>query len=523
MVRWLGWVLLLSGCIYNPSVGDGVQKCSSGSPSCPDGYYCAPDAHCWKKGHPFVARGDGGAPDLASDLAVTLPNSCSDGVKDNSETDVDCGGGVCPGCATGKVCMLGADCASGICNAMKMSCVASTCDDGIKDGSETDVDCGGSCPTKCRASQSCAVDADCAPPSTCDPTHHCSAAQCMNGIKDVDNPSANPPTFAETDVDCGGMVCAPCALGKLCLAGSDCQSGFCNAQTKMCVADQCHDGVKDGAETDIDCGGACHKCADGKMCGVAGDCASAGAICDPAGVCCVPQSTAMLCGTNNCGSLINNCMQTVVCGNNGGACASAAQACVNNRCCDTMDTVCNGRCGMVTNACGQTFDCGGCAAGSHCDSGLHSCCTDPSTACGAQPCGTIMNSCGQTVQCGNAGACADSTNYTCMSDACCKTAAFACSGVPACHNVDDGCGNSYTCGSCSGVQVCNPATLSCCTPTACTGCGAGYTDGCGNTCGCPGSQICNSAHACVCPAVPCAHCTVGNCCIGSDCTCQSCI
>ena len=37
-----------------------------------------------------------------------------------------------------------------------------TCTDGIKNGSETDVDCGGSCPTKCGEAKSCAAPTDCA-------------------------------------------------------------------------------------------------------------------------------------------------------------------------------------------------------------------------------------------------------------------------------------------------------------------------------------------------------------------------
>jgi hypothetical protein len=32
----------------------------------------------------------------------------------------------------------------------------------VKDGSETDVDCGGTCPTGCVTGQACLVNADCA-------------------------------------------------------------------------------------------------------------------------------------------------------------------------------------------------------------------------------------------------------------------------------------------------------------------------------------------------------------------------
>ena len=38
--------------------------------------------------------------------------------------------------------------------------LAPTCTDGIQNGGETGIDCGGSCPLKCD-SESCAHDADC--------------------------------------------------------------------------------------------------------------------------------------------------------------------------------------------------------------------------------------------------------------------------------------------------------------------------------------------------------------------------
>ncbi|MBM4362125.1 MAG: DUF11 domain-containing protein, partial [Deltaproteobacteria bacterium] len=41
--------------------------------------------------------------------------SCADGVQNGTETDVDCGGGVCAPCALGRDCGVGADCSSGVC------------------------------------------------------------------------------------------------------------------------------------------------------------------------------------------------------------------------------------------------------------------------------------------------------------------------------------------------------------------------------------------------------------------------
>src|SRR5579871_3669701 len=54
---------------------------------------------------------DGGA-DFA--IAPDLAPSCTDGLRDGDETDVDCGGS-CPKCALGRHCSIASDCASGHC------------------------------------------------------------------------------------------------------------------------------------------------------------------------------------------------------------------------------------------------------------------------------------------------------------------------------------------------------------------------------------------------------------------------
>ena len=81
--------------------------------------------------------------------------TCNDGIQNGDETGVDCGGANCAPCAQ------------------------PTCDDGVQNGDETGVDCGGSgCP---------------ACPATCD-----------DGIQNGD----------ETGVDCGGSSCSPCFSGS---------------------------------------------------------------------------------------------------------------------------------------------------------------------------------------------------------------------------------------------------------------------------------------------------------------------
>jgi hypothetical protein len=103
------------------------------------------------------------------------PPSCTDGVQNGDETGVDCGGANCPPCPT--------------------------CNDGIQNGDEEGVDCGGSFCTPCIT--------------------------CNDGIQNGD----------EEGVDCGGSFCAPCAT--------------------------CNDGIQNGDEEDVDCGGSfCAPCPD---------------------------------------------------------------------------------------------------------------------------------------------------------------------------------------------------------------------------------------------------------------------
>jgi hypothetical protein len=97
--------LLLAGCVkVNPA--DGAFVCGGGM-KCPDNYYCAAANNtCWHNGHPFAL--DMSAPDL-------LPPSCTDGISDGNETDVDCGGPACPPCKANQACAQPSDCSTGSC------------------------------------------------------------------------------------------------------------------------------------------------------------------------------------------------------------------------------------------------------------------------------------------------------------------------------------------------------------------------------------------------------------------------
>lgn len=83
---------------------------------------------------------------------------------------------------------------------------------------------------------------------------------CRDRVRDVD----------ETDIDCGGS-CQRCWDGKQCSIAADCQSNACDG---TCAAATCSDGVRDGFESDVDCGATCGKCAMGRVCAGDADCAS---------------------------------------------------------------------------------------------------------------------------------------------------------------------------------------------------------------------------------------------------------
>ncbi len=108
-------------------------------------------------------------------------------------------------------------------------------------------------------------------------------ADAMDAPADVD---AGPPGCSngtidnlETDIDCGGGVCAKCIDGKMCVQTNDCAGGSCvpnDAGTgSVCITPSCTDRIKNGSEADVDCGGpTCPKCSFGKACVVPGDCVS---------------------------------------------------------------------------------------------------------------------------------------------------------------------------------------------------------------------------------------------------------
>ena len=169
-------------------------------------------------------------------------------------------------CADFDWCEVDRDCESTVC--ALGTCQPPSCVDAVRNGEESDVDCGGRCDG-CLPGRACASPDDCA--SLLCTSRICGAWSCTDGL---DN-------GFETDVDCGGRECSRCAIGLQCRAAVDCESLACDASTSTCVDPSCDDGTHNANETDVDCGGPdCPECAPGMACVEASDCASSVCVAD---------------------------------------------------------------------------------------------------------------------------------------------------------------------------------------------------------------------------------------------------
>lgn len=213
-----------------------------------------------------------GTPDMgeAVDMFTPAP-TCDDGVRNGDETGVDCGGETCElRCPEGAMCSINADCASETC--FGGTCQATRCDDRTQNGMETGVDCGGPDCDPCGLGQGCDTQDDCA------------MGMCTGGFCVADHCFDGERNASESDVDCGGSDCGPCGPGLACRVTTDCAMGTC--EDGFCRTIACRNGVLDAGEVDVDCGGECVGCDDGTTCTIGDDCFSGrceGAICTSCG------------------------------------------------------------------------------------------------------------------------------------------------------------------------------------------------------------------------------------------------
>jgi hypothetical protein len=86
-----------------------------------------------------------GCPQFETDCANGIDDDCD---SMNDDVDPDCNPGGC-----GEACPPGQYCIDDVC--------VSHCHDGVRNGDESDIDCGGSCGATCEAGQSCNGSFDC--------------------------------------------------------------------------------------------------------------------------------------------------------------------------------------------------------------------------------------------------------------------------------------------------------------------------------------------------------------------------
>jgi hypothetical protein len=250
-----------------PSCDDGVSNggepsvdCGGPCPNCPTGRACSEPGDCQSA----VCAAGGCAAGVAQCCQAA---TCTDGVANADETDVDCGGD-CPDCPTGLACDDEDDCQSGVCGSDDCSdgadqcCQAPSCDDGVQNGNEPLVDCGNLNCGLCALGSDCSDDAQCAS-DFCDDGSCTNPGTCTDGMQNG----------RETATDCGGGTCPRCGDRLACRVADDCINDNCFGN--VCIS--CGSGVIDGTETDVDCGGAdpfCQRCAPGQRCLINVDCAS---------------------------------------------------------------------------------------------------------------------------------------------------------------------------------------------------------------------------------------------------------
>jgi plastocyanin len=271
---------------------------------------------------------DGRGDQIAEADVSDLPdddNDCTDDTCDGATAThtpkasgvscADAGGTVCDGAGACVECVDSDDCTgSDVCD--NNECVPLPCADGAENGMETDIDCGGPDCAPCADGEMCMLASDCL------------SSVCTNMLCAAPTCTDTQENGTETDVDCGGSCAMNCAFDKKCLVAADCIGGSCIG---MKCAATCTDTAKNGSETDVDCGGTCGGCATNEACVANADCASK--ICQ-----------SMLCVGPSCSDDVMNGTETGVdCGGGCGACDDAD--CTMDA--DCASNICEaGKCGL---------------------------------------------------------------------------------------------------------------------------------------------------------------------------------
>jgi Cys-rich repeat protein len=139
-------------------------------------------------------------------LARTAAATCADTVRNGAESDVDCGG-ECEACGSGKACLQPRDCGGGA------GCVSGHCA-----ACATDSDCSAGALCRAGACSGCREDADCPSGNTC-AAGTCTRCATASGRIDT-------KTDANNCGACGNICATPLNAVPSCRAGA-CGRGSC--------------------------------------------------------------------------------------------------------------------------------------------------------------------------------------------------------------------------------------------------------------------------------------------------------
>jgi hypothetical protein len=291
---------------------------------------------------------------------------------------------------------------------------------------------------------------------------------------------------------------------ETCTSDSDCDPGDVCEQGK-CLDATCVDGMLGGSESDVDCGGDCLPCAEGKQCNGPEDCATM--FCDDGSV---TAGTGGAGGGGVGGSGGSGGAGGAATGGGGAAPSGPAvcAACDDDADCAPVGGYCDA--GTCSDGKDNGETCSGhaqCASG-FCPPGDGVCCDDTCNsgceACVASKTGSPDGTCAPvTADTDPDSECADLGAASCGADG------SGCNGdvvSPGCNVYPSGtecaatgcsAGMSSDASSCDGDGTCVPSNPVACAPYACDSAGSACLTTCTTNVDCDASSYCNTSGACV--------------------------
>lgn len=213
--------------------------------------------------------------------------TCEDNIWNGDEAGADCGGDTCvKRCENSVTCKVDSDCLSshcvaGFCRECALpadcgpnnECLTWACNDGFcsKNVLPVDTFTATQVPGDCKV-RVCADDQGNYGELVSDTDVPVDSTACTNDVCTNGVPS-NPYAISGTAcTDLGGKVCNGAGLCVQCVSDTDCTAQKCVVELGECFPYSCFDNMKNGIETDVDCGGMCPPCGSGKACAINLDC-----------------------------------------------------------------------------------------------------------------------------------------------------------------------------------------------------------------------------------------------------------